>query len=59
MDNSSKNTTVEPRSGRVLMFTSGSENPHAVERVTEGVRFAITVSFTCDSKVSISDSLQS
>lgn len=49
---------MEPRMGRVLMFTSGSENPHAVERVIDGTRFAITVSFTCDEKLAISDTLQ-
>lgn len=59
LTSSNKNTTVEPRIGRVLMFTSGSENPHAVERVMEGTRFAITVSFTCDAKLAIDDSLQS
>ncbi|XP_072392857.1 2-oxoglutarate and iron-dependent oxygenase domain-containing protein 3-like [Diabrotica undecimpunctata] len=50
-----KNVTVEPRKGRVSMFTSGSENPHFVERVQEGMRFAITVSFTCDKTKAISD----
>ncbi|XP_074032949.1 2-oxoglutarate and iron-dependent oxygenase domain-containing protein 3 [Leptinotarsa decemlineata] len=50
-----KNTTVEPRKGRVLMFTSGSENPHFVERVSEGLRYAITVSFTCDISKAIQD----
>ncbi|RZC35993.1 2-oxoglutarate and iron-dependent oxygenase domain-containing protein 3-like, partial [Asbolus verrucosus] len=50
-----KNVTVEPRKGRVLMFSSGAENPHFVERVTSGVRYAITVSFTCDPSMSISD----
>lgn len=50
-----KNVTVEPRKGRVLMFTSGAENPHFVEKVTSGVRYAITVSFTCDKTKSISD----
>lgn len=59
IEESTKNTTVEPRVGRVLMFTSGSENPHAVERVIKGTRYAITVSFTCDQKLAISDSLQS
>lgn len=28
-----KNVTIEPRKGRVSMFTSGAENPHFVERV--------------------------
>ncbi|KAJ3661465.1 hypothetical protein Zmor_005860 [Zophobas morio] len=54
-DKPNKNTTVDPRKGRVLMFTSGAENPHFVERVSSGVRYAITVSFTCDASKSISD----
>ncbi|GLH14975.1 hypothetical protein R5R35_008979 [Gryllus longicercus] len=48
------NRTVEPRTGRVSMFTSGSENTHFVERVSAGTRYAITVSFTCDQKHAIS-----
>ncbi|CAH0546410.1 unnamed protein product [Brassicogethes aeneus] len=50
-----KNTTVEPRKGRVSMFTSGAENPHFVERVSVGTRYAITVSFTCDKTKAIVD----
>lgn len=42
------NYTVEPKMGRVLMFTSGAENEHFVERVSEGKRYALTVAFTCD-----------
>ncbi|XP_068161993.1 2-oxoglutarate and iron-dependent oxygenase domain-containing protein 3 [Antennarius striatus] len=49
------NRTVEPRAGRVSFFSSGSENIHRVERVTWGTRYAITVSFTCDSELAISD----
>ncbi|KAK7113356.1 hypothetical protein V1264_012656 [Littorina saxatilis] len=49
------NRTVEPRVGRVSFFTSGSENPHFVERLREGVRYAITVSFTCDPAKAIAD----
>lgn len=37
------------------MFTSGSENIHFVERVKSGVRYALTVSFTCDKKYAIKD----
>ncbi|CAG9862187.1 unnamed protein product [Phyllotreta striolata] len=55
IDAPSKNVTVEPKKGRVLMFTSGYENPHFVERVQEGSRFAITVSFTCDATKAIQD----
>lgn len=49
------NVTVEPRLGRVAMFSSGAENVHYVERVTSGVRYAITISFTCDITKGISD----
>ncbi|XP_069786420.1 uncharacterized protein [Narcine bancroftii] len=36
------NRTVEPRTGRVSFFTSGSENLHYVEKVVWGTRYAIT-----------------
>ncbi|XP_066250554.1 2-oxoglutarate and iron-dependent oxygenase domain-containing protein 3-like [Euwallacea similis] len=55
LDSPQANVTVEPRKGRVSMFTSGAENPHFVEKVTEGERFAITISFTCDQNKRISD----
>ncbi|XP_076324686.1 2-oxoglutarate and iron-dependent oxygenase domain-containing protein 3-like isoform X1 [Tachypleus tridentatus] len=51
----SVNLTLEPKMGRVVAFTSGSENPHYVERVTSGIRYALTVSFTCNKKYSIDD----
>ncbi|XP_050349855.1 2-oxoglutarate and iron-dependent oxygenase domain-containing protein 3-like [Nymphalis io] len=49
------NSTIEPRKGRLSMFTSGGENFHYVEKVTSGVRYAITISFTCDEKFAIND----
>lgn len=49
------NYTVEPKKSRVLVFTSGSENPHFVERVEKGTRYAITISFTCDKILAIKD----
>ncbi|KDR14448.1 2-oxoglutarate and iron-dependent oxygenase domain-containing protein 3-like [Zootermopsis nevadensis] len=55
IDGDNTNRTVEPRKGRVSMFTSGSENVHYVERVTSGTRYALTVSFTCDQKYAIDD----
>ncbi|XP_066991993.1 2-oxoglutarate and iron-dependent oxygenase domain-containing protein 3 [Anabrus simplex] len=55
IDQDKTNRTVEPRKGRVSMFTSGSENVHFVERVTSGTRFALTVSFTCDPQYEIQD----
>jgi predicted 2-oxoglutarate/Fe(II)-dependent dioxygenase YbiX len=42
--------TVEPRAGRVVIFTAGSENPHMVERVTSGDRLVLSFWFTCNVK---------
>lgn len=41
--------------GRLSFFTSGAENPHYVEKLKRGIRYAITVSFTCDASKAISD----
>lgn len=41
--------------GRVSFFSSGSENLHRVEKVAWGMRYAITVSFTCDPDYAIAD----
>ena len=38
---------VEPKAGRVVIFSSGSENSHFVERVTSGQRFVLAFWFTC------------
>ncbi|CAH1398516.1 unnamed protein product [Nezara viridula] len=46
---------IEPKTARVLMFSSGGENIHRVEKVLSGQRFAITISFTCDKRKAISD----
>lgn len=53
--NDKSNSTIEPRKGRLSMFTSGGENPHYVEKVTSGTRYAATISFTCDKKYAIDD----
>lgn len=37
-DNKTK-TTIEPKIGRVMAFTSGAENLHYVEKVQSGIRF--------------------
>jgi len=50
-DKSTAVVYVEPRAGRLLCFTSGEENLHHVERVTRGVRYALTIAFTCDARV--------
>mmetsp|Transcript_4030 Transcript_4030/g.9443 ORF Transcript_4030/g.9443 Transcript_4030/m.9443 type:complete len:339 (+) Transcript_4030:31-1047(+) len=44
------NETVEPRFGRLVTFTSDAENPHRVEKVSRGVRVALTAAFTCDTE---------
>lgn len=41
---------VEPRRGRVAIFTSGPENPHNVEKLTSGNRYTLSFWFTCDAK---------
>ncbi|KAL5254832.1 hypothetical protein ACHWQZ_G014314 [Mnemiopsis leidyi] len=54
-DSPGNNNTVHPKAGRVSIFTSGTENPHHVERVTSGTRYAITIPFTCDPEYAIAD----
>lgn len=49
------NRTIEPKKARLSMFTSGKENFHYVEKVTSGVRYAMTISFTCDKQYAIED----
>ena len=49
------NRTVEPRLGRLSFFTSGVENKHHVKPVKEGVRYALTMGFTCDPSKAIPD----
>jgi len=39
--------TVRPRAGRLLLFTSGTENMHNVDRVDAGERFVFSMWFTC------------
>ena len=39
---------VHPRKGRVIMFTSGLEHPHRVDKERAGVRWTATNAFTCD-----------
>ena len=40
-----------------MLFTSGHEHPHHVEKVTGGTRLALTVAFTCDPSTAIEDFL--
>ncbi|TPX42900.1 hypothetical protein SeMB42_g04948 [Synchytrium endobioticum] len=38
---------IQPKAGRLSLFTSGSENRHRVEKVVKGRRYALTVAFEC------------
>ena len=49
------NRTIDPKEGRVSVFTSGPENRHGVEPVTGGTRYALTMGFTCDPSKCIAD----
>ncbi|XP_019538215.3 2-oxoglutarate and iron-dependent oxygenase domain-containing protein 3 [Aedes albopictus] len=49
------NVYIEPKRGRVSGFTSGAENLHHVEQVSAGVRYAITISFTCNQEHAMGD----
>lgn len=43
-----KNVIIDPKIGRVLVYTSGSENTHLIENIISGHLSFITLSFTCD-----------
>ncbi|XP_017764052.1 PREDICTED: LOW QUALITY PROTEIN: uncharacterized protein LOC108553586 [Eufriesea mexicana] len=47
-DKNNVKTIIEPRKGKVFMFTSGSENLHAIGKIQSGTRYALIVPFTCD-----------
>lgn len=49
-DNIAVQEVVLPVSGRVVIFSSGPENPHRVERVTSGQRFVLAFWFTRDKR---------
>lgn len=42
--------SVSPIAGRMVSFTSGFENPHQVQPVARGQRYALSVWFTTDPK---------
>lgn len=57
-ENKTLYSSIEPKRGRVSVFTSGAENLHHIEKVTEGTRYAITISFTCNKKFAITDPME-
>ncbi|KAM8796364.1 prolyl 3-hydroxylase 1 [Eudromia elegans] len=48
LDAKTETASVQPRCGRAVGFSSGSENPHGVKAVTKGQRCAIALWFTLD-----------
>lgn len=38
-DNRTAYSSIEPKKGRVSVFTSGGENVHHIEKVTQGIRY--------------------
>lgn len=57
-ENKTLYSSIEPKRGRVSVFTSGAENLHHIEKVTEGTRYAITIAFTCNRKFAIADPME-
>lgn len=47
-----KNLVVDPKAGRTVGYTAGSENLHSLEKVQTGANYFITLSFTCKKPVS-------
>ncbi|OQR80780.1 hypothetical protein ACHHYP_17207 [Achlya hypogyna] len=45
-----KNHTFEPARGRLMMFNSGMENLHQVRPVETGMRYVMSMWFTCDER---------
>mmetsp|Transcript_2600 Transcript_2600/g.4008 ORF Transcript_2600/g.4008 Transcript_2600/m.4008 type:complete len:230 (+) Transcript_2600:316-1005(+) len=45
-----KPTTVRPRRGRFITFSSGPENPHRFTQVTSGTRYCFSMWFSCDKR---------
>ncbi|KAK1805986.1 hypothetical protein P4O66_013033 [Electrophorus voltai] len=48
MDAKTVKASVKPRCGRMVGFSSGSENPHGVRAITRGQRCALAMWFTLD-----------
>jgi len=49
VDNHMKiNRTIDPKEGRLVVFTSGHENRYRVEEVSGGTRYALSLGFSCD-----------
>ena len=46
---------VEPRAGRLLVFTGGLENPHHAQKVSRGTRYVMGWWFTCHEALEYDD----
>ncbi len=52
-----KRAALAPARGDWVGFSSGAEFPHHVEKVTSGVRYALTMAFSCSKEAEIADFL--
>ncbi|XP_043917827.1 prolyl 3-hydroxylase 1 [Protopterus annectens] len=59
LDAKTVTANVRPQCGRLVGFSSGRENPHGVEAVTQGQRCAVALWFTLDPRHSERERVQS
>jgi hypothetical protein len=43
-----KNNIVDPKAGRVVVYSAGGENTHVLENILNGYLVSLTLSFTCE-----------
>lgn len=43
-----KNNIVDPKAGRVVVYSAGGENTHVLENILNGYLISLTLSFTCE-----------
>lgn len=48
-----KNIIVDPKPGRVLIFSSGSENTHFIENIINGQLLFIKLALNCNQKTAL------
>lgn len=48
-------TSIQPKLGRILFYTSGGENEYYIERVEYGESLSLTIPFTCNSQLEVHD----
>lgn len=49
-DQNKTKSIVEPKIGRVIIYSTGAENTNYIEYIQSGTRYAMTIPLTCDRK---------